>query len=163
MEQKTWSVQHGSGFFFFFFFSNAVNVMLGSNLIWSSKISILLYVDDGHRRSGVSSWRGQCPDPRETSTIQCSKCLLYIIYHQCLLQLYNINVHYTTVCHCVPKQEWQYTKCSMTVFIFPLLHDWMCEYLILSFFFWMFADSMLVCSDVFVSHARKWKFKYFFD
>ncbi|KAK5854155.1 hypothetical protein PBY51_015251 [Eleginops maclovinus] len=31
------------------------------------------YQDDGYRRSGVSSRRGECPDPRETSTIQCNE------------------------------------------------------------------------------------------
>lgn len=103
--------------------------------------------DDGYRRSGVSSRRGECPDPRETETIQCSKCLLYIIYHQCLLQLYNINVHCSTVCHCVPKQQWQYTNCSMTVFIFPFWHAWICECLILCFL--MLADVMLICPDLF--------------
>lgn len=27
---------------------------------------LLLLLDDGHRRSGVSSWGGECPNPRET-------------------------------------------------------------------------------------------------
>ena len=140
---------------------SCVNAMSG--LVWFHllKISAWLCLDDGYRRSGVSSWGGECPNPRETYTIQCSKCLLYIIYHQCLLQLYNINVHYPTVCHCAPKQQWQYTNCSKTVFIFPFLHDWICECLI--FIFWNVcrcnADSLRLgwC------HMHGWKFSCFLD
>lgn len=104
--------------------------------------SLFHCLDDGDGRSGVSSWWGECPDPGETSTIQCSKCLLYIIYQQCLLQLCNINAHCTAVCTICSKTGMTVYKMLSDCFYFSLLHRWVCEYLILSL--WALAAAILV-------------------